>query len=146
MAKIYHKFQTGLYGHCPRALCDRQKVLPVGMSDSMKVSRFKVFCPRCGEVYIPKFKLVNIDGGYFGTSFPHQFLKHYTCAVILPPKIYHYEPKIMGFKIMGKRGSKYYNPPKGNLSYNDESMGGVEKEKVLKEIKASNGRTNRFYG
>jgi hypothetical protein len=23
MAKIYHKFLHGLYGHCPRALCDR---------------------------------------------------------------------------------------------------------------------------
>tara|TARA_B110000285_G_scaffold200437_1_gene234346 strand:- start:534 stop:821 length:288 start_codon:yes stop_codon:yes gene_type:complete len=71
MAKIYHKFQSGLYGHCPRALCDRQKVIPVGMSDNMKVSRFKVYCPRCEEVYIPKFKYVNIDGAFFGTSFPH---------------------------------------------------------------------------
>jgi hypothetical protein len=25
--------------------------------------------------------------------------------VVLPPKIYHYEPKIYGFKIVGKRGS-----------------------------------------
>lgn len=33
MAKIYQKFLSGLYGYCPRALCDRQKVLPVGLSD-----------------------------------------------------------------------------------------------------------------
>jgi casein kinase II subunit beta len=71
IAKIYHKFGNGLYGHCPRALCDRQKVIPVGMSDNMKVSRFKVYCPRCEEVYNPKFKYVNIDGAFFGTSFPH---------------------------------------------------------------------------
>ena len=65
LAKVYHKFLSSMYGTCPRALCDRQKVLPVGMSDSLKVSRFKVFCPRCEEVYIPKFKQVNIDGAFF---------------------------------------------------------------------------------
>ena len=47
LAKVHNKFLSGLYGTCPRALCDRQKVLPVGMSDSLKVSRFKIFCPRC---------------------------------------------------------------------------------------------------
>jgi hypothetical protein len=41
---------------------------------------------------------------------------------------------------MGKRGSKYFNPPKGNIRYNEDSMGGVEKEKILNEIKATNGR------
>lgn len=77
LAKVYQKFLSSLYGTCPRALCDRQKVLPVGLSDNLKQSRFKVYCPRCGEVYIPKFRSVNIDGAYFGTSFPHHFMKHY---------------------------------------------------------------------
>lgn len=76
MAKVYHKFLSSLYGTCPRALCDRQKVLPVGLSDQLKVSRFKVYCPRCEEVYIPKFRSVNIDGAFFGATFPHHFLKH----------------------------------------------------------------------
>ena len=44
----------GVYGTCPRALCDRQKVLPVGLSDALKISRFKNYCPRCEEVYVPK--------------------------------------------------------------------------------------------
>jgi hypothetical protein len=60
---------------------------------------------------VPKFRSVNIDGAYFGSSFPHHFLKHYKYAVVLPPKIYHYEPKIFGFKIVGKRGSKFFDPP-----------------------------------
>lgn len=80
----------------------------MGLSDALKTSRFKVFCPRCEEVYLPKFRNINIDGAYFGTSFPHAFLKHYPGAVILPPKIYLYEPKIYGFNICGKRGSKYF--------------------------------------
>ena len=45
---------------------------------------------------------------------------------ILPPKIYHYEPKIFGFKIAGKRGSKYFNPPKGNVKYIEDSVQALE--------------------
>ena len=113
------------------------------MSDSLKVSRFKVYCPRCEEVYVPKFKVVNIDGAFFGTSFPHHFLKHYKTGVILPPKIYHYEPKIYGFKIVGKRGSKFYDPPLGNIKYNFDTMTGIDKEKLVKKA-VKDGRTNRF--
>jgi casein kinase II subunit beta len=131
MAKVYHKFLSSLYGTCPRALCDRQKVLPIGLSDSLKVSRFKTYCPRCEEVYVPKFKVVNIDGAFFGTSFPHHFIKHQKTAVILPPKIYHYEPKIYGFTVVGKRGSNCYNPPLGNIKYNFDTMVSVDKEKLL---------------
>ena len=74
---------------------------------------------------------MNIDGAYFGTSFPHHFLTHFKQAIILPPKIYHYEPKISGFKLVGKRGSKYYDPPKGNISYNWATMTGIDKEKLI---------------
>lgn len=143
MAKVYQKFLQSLYGSCPRALCDRQKVLPVGLSDNLKVSRFKVYCPRCEEVYVPKFRSVNIDGAFFGTSFPHHFLKHYKQAVILPPKIYHYEPKIFGFKMVGKRGSKYFDPPKGNIRYNFDTMTGVDKEKIIEQVKAENKMTRQ---
>jgi len=105
-----------------------------------------VYCPRCEEVYIPKFRSVNIDGAYFGTSFPHHFLKHYKTAVILPPKIYHYEPKISGFKIVGKRGSKFYDPPKSNIKYNFDTMTGMDRQKILEKVKQEKvqGRTNRF--
>jgi casein kinase II subunit beta len=127
-----------VFGYCPRALCDKQKVLPVGLSDTLKTSRFKVFCPRCEEVYLPKFRNINIDGAYFGTSFPHAFLKHYPEAIILPPKVFFYEPKIFGFKIAGKRGSKLFTPPQGTIKYIEESMNYVEREKLYKELKETN--------
>jgi casein kinase II subunit beta len=109
LAKIYHKFLSSLYVTCPRALFDCQKVLPVGLRDSLKVSRFKVYCPRCEEVYVPKFRSDNIDGAYFGSSFPHHFLKHYKYTVVLPTKIYHYEQKVFGFKIVGKEDLNFLN-------------------------------------
>lgn len=108
------------------------------MSDLLKTSRFKVFCPRCEEVYLPKFRNINIDGAYYGTSFPHVFLKHYPGAVILPPKIYLFEPKIFGFNVYKKRGSKYFEPPTGTIKYVEDSLQGVEKERLFKEFKESN--------
>jgi len=53
-AKVYQKFLLGVYGYCPRALCDRQKTLPIGLNDQPRVSRAKVYCPKCEEVYVPK--------------------------------------------------------------------------------------------
>lgn len=106
LSKLYNKFLNGTYGYCPRALCDRQKVLPIGLSDELRTSRVKVFCPKCEEVYIPKFKSINVDGAYFGTSVSHIFLKTFKEAVVLPPRIFHYEPKIHGFKLFKKTGSR----------------------------------------
>jgi len=106
LSKLYNKFLNGTYGYCPRALWDRQKVLPVGLSDELRTSRVKVFCPKCEEVYIPKFKSINVDGAYFGTSVPHIFLRSFKEAVVLPPRIFNYEPKIHGFRIYKKTGSR----------------------------------------
>jgi casein kinase II subunit beta len=36
------KFLNGVFGACPRVLCDRQLVLPVGMSEDLSISRVKV--------------------------------------------------------------------------------------------------------
>jgi casein kinase II subunit beta len=68
------KFLSGRFGACPRVLCERQNVLPVGMSEELRTSRVKVYCPRCEEVYIPKKKCPDVDGAYFGCSFPSIFL------------------------------------------------------------------------
>ena len=138
IAKVYQKYLAGVYGFCPRALCDKQKVLPVGLSDTLKTSRFKVYCPRCEEVYLPKFRQINIDGAYFGTSLPHVFLKHFPNAIIMPPKVYLYEPKIFGFNIHGKRGSKFYQEPKGTIKYIEDSLQQMEKENLVQKIKEAN--------
>lgn len=38
------------------------------------------------------------------------FLQTYPTVIVLPPKVYFYEPVIHGFKVAGKRGSKYFEP------------------------------------
>ena len=69
-------------------------------------------------------------------------MMHFPQAVILPPKIYHYEPKISGFKIAGKRGSKYFNPPKGNVRLVDDSVQGLELEELRKEAASTSAASN----
>ena len=38
------------------------------------------------------------------------FLEEYKTQIILPPKIRMYEPRLFGFAIAGKRGSKFFRP------------------------------------
>ena len=73
--KMREKFLHGAFGTCPRVLCERQHVLPIGVSEELSTSRVKVYCPRCVDVYLPRQKQLDIDGAYFGASFPHVFLK-----------------------------------------------------------------------
>jgi casein kinase II subunit beta len=74
MGLVREKFLNGFYGHCPRILCNKQVVLPIGLSNDLKFSRVKIFCPKCQEIYKPKLKCQEIDGAYFGISFPQAFL------------------------------------------------------------------------
>ena len=97
-------------------------MLPIGVSEELSTSRVKIYCPRCVDVYLPRAKQLDIDGAYFGASFPHVFLKvssshplyfdvsplilvkHFGDSVTPTPR---FIPKIYGFKIFGMRGSRY---------------------------------------
>ncbi len=58
LAMIREKYLNGVYGHCPRILCDKQILLPVGLSEDLKYSRVKVsfylyrFIVRNARIYI----------------------------------------------------------------------------------------------
>lgn len=115
LALMREKYLNGIYGHCPRIMCEKQILLPCAISEDMKYSRVKVFCPLCEEVYKPRVKCDDMDGAYFGTSFPQMFLMSYPD---LNPKLQVYKkyvPKLYGFKIFGKTGSKYYTEDKKEL-------------------------------
>ena len=109
LAIMREKYLSGRFGTCPRVMCERQYVLPIGMSEELRTSRVKVFCPRCQDVYIPKHRFADVDGAYFGCSFPHVLMQSYP-DISPAPSLTQYIPKIYGFKVYKKRGSKYYNP------------------------------------
>lgn len=105
LAIMREKYLSGRFGFCPRVMCERQHVIPVGMSEELRTSRVKVFCPRCEDVYIPKQKYADVDGAYFGLSFPHILLQTYP-DLYPNANILKYVPKIYGFKVHNKDAAK----------------------------------------
>ena len=101
------KFQSADFGRCPRLYCGSQMLLPVGLSDLPRNYSVNLFCPSCHEIYHPRSgKHSQVDGAYFGTTFPHLFLmSHPEC---IPKKSQQtYVPRIYGFRI--SRESEYYD-------------------------------------
>ncbi|OMO70104.1 Casein kinase II, regulatory subunit [Corchorus capsularis] len=99
MAAMLDKYKNYDFGRCPRVYCCGQPCLPVGQSDIPRSSTVKIYCPKCEDIYYPRSKYQgNIDGAYFGTTFPHLFLMTY--GHLKPQKAsQNYVPRVFGFKI-----------------------------------------------
>ncbi|CAA3032106.1 casein kinase II subunit beta-4 [Olea europaea subsp. europaea] len=99
MAAMLEKYKNYDFGRCPRVYCSGQPCLPVGQSDIPRSSTVKLFCPKCEDIYYPRSKYQgNIDGAYFGTTFPHLFLMTYGHLKQQKPT-QSYVPRVFGFKI-----------------------------------------------
>ena len=126
LALMREKYLNGVFGRCPRVVCDKQVLIPVGLSEDIKYSKVKVYCPICGQVYKPsrhKGRSVSLDGAYFGTSFAQIFFMNYPD---LKPKIKKekvYIPKLYGFRIFGMVGSKYYSKNREELIKKRDNLG-----------------------
>ncbi|KAL5551280.1 hypothetical protein UlMin_001456 [Ulmus minor] len=98
MAAMLDKYKNYDFGRCPRVYCCGQACLPVGQSDIPRSSSIKIYCPRCEDIYYPRSKYQDIDGAYFGATFPHLFLMTY--GHLKPQKASQsYVPRVFGFKI-----------------------------------------------
>ncbi len=97
---LYDKFSNGVYGTCWNEMCliERSYVLPVG-ADVLGQGAVQIFCPRCGECYIPRSsKLQQLDGAYFGSSAAHMLVLQFTNSItsgITSPFV----PLLYGFRI-----------------------------------------------
>jgi len=101
MAAMLDKYQAQVFGSCPLIQCKawNGSVLPIGVSDRLRQSGAKVYCPHCREMYFPKSsRLECLDGAYFGTSFAHLFFLTYQHLVPQTTPM-PYIPRIYGFKI-----------------------------------------------
>jgi len=109
LSHMMEKYAAIDFGRCPRVFCQGQPVIPVGQSDISRTNTVKLFCPRCQDIYYPKYsRHCNIDGAYFGTSFPHLLLA--TFPEIVPQKPTNtYVPRIYGFKIHKSSAILNYN-------------------------------------
>ncbi|CAG7866043.1 unnamed protein product [Brassica rapa] len=99
LAAMSEKYKKCDFGRCPRVFCCGQSCLPVGQSDIPRSSTVKIYCPKCQDISYPRSKFQgNIDGAYFGTTFPHLFLM--TNGNLKPQKpTQSYVPRIFGFKV-----------------------------------------------
>ncbi|XP_066343585.1 casein kinase II subunit beta-1-like isoform X1 [Miscanthus floridulus] len=99
LSAMLDKYKNVDFGRCPQVNCSGQPCLPVGQSDVPRSSMVKIYCPRCEDIYTPRSKyLSNIDGTYFGTTFPHLFLMTYPHLKPQKP-LQQYVPRVFGFKI-----------------------------------------------
>ena len=84
MHAMYEKYRGAAFGRCPRVFCQGQPVLPVGLSDLPRNYTVNVFCPRCHGLFFPKStRQANIDGAYFGTTFPHLYLMTHPVRILI---------------------------------------------------------------
>ncbi|KAL3615497.1 casein kinase 2 regulatory subunit [Castilleja foliolosa] len=101
LAAMLEKYKTYDFGRCPRVYCCGQPCLPVGQSDMPRSSTVKIYCPKCDDIYYPRSKFQakkDVDGVYFGTTFPHLFLMTY--GHLKPQKpVQNYVPRVFGFKL-----------------------------------------------
>ncbi|PIA31083.1 hypothetical protein AQUCO_05300123v1 [Aquilegia coerulea] len=98
MSAMLDKYKNYDFGRCPRVYCCGQPCLPVGQSDIPRSSTVKIYCPKCEDIYYPRSKYQDIDGAYFGTTFPHLFLMSHGHLKPQKPS-QSYVPRVFGFKI-----------------------------------------------
>ncbi|KAJ3101224.1 casein kinase 2 regulatory subunit [Phlyctochytrium planicorne] len=72
------------FGVCPRFGCSGMGTVPCGRSDQLGLDTVKMFCGRCCDIYHPReSKYQNLDGAFFGTTFPHMLFL--TFPELIPP-------------------------------------------------------------
>ena len=133
---------------CPCLPCQQQPVLPVGLKDQIDMQGVMVYCPRCNQVLLPSVKTggrfgksldgvelcvlpegcliyapgedTELDGAYFGTTFPHLFLMQFPELRPPPPvEVPTYIPRVFGFKV---RLNPPRPPPVGDKDDGDQVM------------------------
>ena len=138
MHTMYEKYRNAAFGRCPHVFCQGQPVLPVGLSDLPRNYTVNVFCPRCHGLFFPKStRQANVDGAYFGTTFPHLFLM--THPDLIPSKpLQQYRPRVYGFKI--HQSSLYYT----NHDLTPEAKG--SRDRSTRERRRAGGGSGRSKG
>lgn len=99
MQIMLEKYRNQDFGNCTNVYCENISMLPCGLTDEKNKDNVKLYCPSCENVFnLKNSKERNIDGAYFGTSFPHLFFFNF--PELKPDNHFKkYIPKIFGFKV-----------------------------------------------
>ncbi|CAM9656660.1 unnamed protein product [Discosporangium mesarthrocarpum] len=141
MQGMFEKFHRGAFGRCPRVYCQGQNVLPVGLSDLPRNCTVAVYCPKCQDIFHPKStRQANIDGAYFGTTFPHLFLLAHPDLIPSRPS-QSYVSRIYGFKI--NSSSVYHKNNKEGGAASDANSRNSRRRTSKKEKARHTAHTSR---
>ena len=139
MHAMYEKYKAVAFGRCPRVFCQGQAVLPCGLSDLPRNYTANVFCPRCHDLYYPKSqRQSNIDGAYFGATFPHLFLLAHpelipSATTTNSATVSEYVPRIFGFAI-NERSVYYKNHVSTQVTSTTKSD--LRRKRAMKKLAA----------
>ncbi|KAJ2538023.1 casein kinase 2 regulatory subunit [Coemansia sp. RSA 1933] len=102
LCQMADKYDNGDFGNCPRYCCNDTHAVPCGRTDIAERDSVKLFCPSCLDIYSPpSSRYNNVDGAYFGTTFPHMFFQAFPSLIPLGLELV-YTPRIYGFAINEK--------------------------------------------
>jgi len=72
------KYESGIFGSCPRVYCVGCNVVPCGRVDIPGNDTVKLLCPNCNDIFVPpSSRFQGVDGAFFGTTFAHLFFQTY---------------------------------------------------------------------
>lgn len=104
LAMMIEKYGKKVFGTCPRVECEKQAVIPYGISSNLGVSGCLCFCPRCRDVYVPKcYEVSRIDGAAFGPNFAAIFLSDPSLKKLKIPDVKNPPLTIFGFRVLESR-------------------------------------------
>lgn len=99
--------------------CERQQLLPTGLSDKPDESKVRLYCAKCQDIYSPSAKKYKeVDGCFFGTSFPEMFIINYA-SWFKNLKKKPYIAIVNGFKV---HSTSITRPPKIVYRYTANSL------------------------
>ncbi|KAF4575029.1 casein kinase 2 regulatory subunit [Pleurotus pulmonarius] len=110
---MVEKYESGIFGSCPRVYCVGTKVVPCGKSDMPGFDTVKLFCPNCNDIYVPRAadsKALMVRA-FFGTTFAHLFFQSY--RELAPAPFWKAPPPGSSPRSGGSngaRGSPFVNP------------------------------------
>lgn len=137
---MLQKYKNSHFGRCPRVLCDRTGLLPIGRYDIPGYETVRLYCPCCRDIYMPASEqFLGIDGAFFGSSFAGMFLEMMPGIEKRASQLrkQQFQLKLYGFKVSPK--SKF-GPRMKWLRQTPESEdfpkveGGGEDPEVLQEV------------
>ncbi|ODQ65119.1 hypothetical protein NADFUDRAFT_46874 [Nadsonia fulvescens var. elongata DSM 6958] len=99
------KYECKHFGVCPRTFCEGTSLLPTGRHDLPGYESVRLYCPCCGDLYVPpNSRYHHIDGAFFGTSFVGLFLQMFPDVLkeCEPRRGKSFQLTLFGFKINEK--------------------------------------------